>query len=68
MTSAVFKENFELIREQKEIIAQEVRRVENSGIPAEKIHKRGIMTIYDRLDYMVDEGTWIPLHTFYIRK
>ncbi|MDR3629614.1 MAG: carboxyl transferase domain-containing protein [Desulfocapsaceae bacterium] len=58
-------ENVELIREQERIIAQEVERVENAGIPAKKIHDRGGMTIYDRLDYLVDAGTWSPLHTLY---
>jgi glutaconyl-CoA decarboxylase subunit alpha len=59
------QENVELIREQEKIIAAEVQRVKNAGIPAAKIHERGGMTIYDRLDYLVDEGTWCPLHTLY---
>jgi glutaconyl-CoA decarboxylase len=60
-----FKENLDLIREQQEILAREVERVRKAGIPAAKIHERGGMTIYDRLDYLVDEGTWRPLHTLY---
>lgn len=59
------QENAELIRAQEEIIADEVLRVKNAGIPAEKVHQRGGMTIYDRLDYLVDDGTWQPLHTLY---
>jgi glutaconyl-CoA decarboxylase len=57
--------NVALVREQEEIIASEVERVKNAGIPAAKVHARGGMTIYDRLDYMVDAGTWCPLHTLY---
>ncbi len=57
--------NVDLVREQEAIIAQEILRVKNAGIPAEKIHQRGGMTIYDRLEYLVDEGTWSPLHTLY---
>ena len=57
--------NLELVREQEQLIAVEALRVKNAGIPAEKIHQRGGMTIYDRLDYMVDEGTWSPLHSLY---
>ena len=60
-----FKENLDLIREQQEILAREVERVRKAGIPAAKIHERGGMTIYDRLDYLVDEGTWRPLHSLY---
>jgi glutaconyl-CoA decarboxylase len=59
------QENIDLVREQEQIIAKEVERVENAGIPAKKIHDRGGMTIYDRLDYLVDAGTWSPLHTLY---
>ena len=60
-----FKENQDLVRQQEEILAREIERVRNAGIPAEKIHERGGMTIYDRLDYLVDAGTWRPLHTLY---
>ena len=59
------KENVDLIREQEEILASEIDRVNNAGIPAEKIHARGGMTVHDRLEYLVDAGTWNPLHTLY---
>jgi glutaconyl-CoA decarboxylase subunit alpha len=59
------KENIDLIGEQEEIIAAEIDKVKNAGLPAEKIHARGGMTIYDRLEYLIDEGTWSPLHTLY---
>jgi glutaconyl-CoA decarboxylase len=57
--------NVELIKEQEAILAAEFERVKNAGIPAEKIHQRGGMTIYDRLDYLVDQGSWSPLHSLY---
>ncbi len=57
--------NVELVKEQEEILAAETLRVKNAGIPAEKIHQRGGMTIYDRLEYLVDTGTWSPLHSLY---
>ena len=59
------KQNIDLVREQEEILARETERVRNAGIPAQKIHDRGGMTIHDRLDYLVDAGTWSPLHTLY---
>ena len=59
------KENADLIREQEEILAGEIDRVKNAGIPAEKIHDRGGMTVYERLEYLVDAGTWNPLHSLY---
>ena len=57
------KENVDLIREQEEVLAGEIDRVNNAGIPAAKIHERGGMTVCDRLEYLVDAGTWNPLHT-----
>ena len=44
---------------------QAVTAVENAGFPTEKINKRGWMTVYQRLEHLVDSGTWHPLHTLY---
>ena len=46
-------------------IAEAAREVEAAGFPTEKINKRGWMTVYQRLEYLVDAGTWHPLHTLY---
>jgi len=46
-------------------VAGEVERVKQAGLPAEKIRSRGQMTVWDRIEYLVDEGTFCPLHTLY---
>ena len=46
-------------------IAAAVRDVEKAGFPTETINERGWMTVYQRLEYLVDAGTWHPLHTLY---
>jgi len=43
----------------------EVERIKNVGIPAEKIRERGEMTVWDRIEYVVDPGTFCPLHTIF---
>ncbi|MCE5262447.1 MAG: glutaconyl-CoA decarboxylase subunit alpha [Deltaproteobacteria bacterium] len=48
----------------KEIDA-EVERIKDFGIPAEKVHERGEMTVWDRIEYVVDPGTFCPLHTIF---
>ena len=53
------------LREIEAGIAAAVREVEDAGFPTEKINKRGWMTVYQRLEYLVDAGTWHPLHTLY---
>ncbi len=46
-------------------IAEELERVKNAGLPAEKIHSRGQFTIWDRIEKLVDPGTFRPLHILY---
>ena len=38
---------------------------ENVGLPAAEINKRGFLTVWQRLEYLVDPGTWHPLHGLY---
>jgi glutaconyl-CoA decarboxylase len=62
-------EQMEENRKSLEKIMQEVdaefERVKNAGIPAERIRERGQMTVWDRIEYLVDPGTFRPLHTLY---
>ena len=46
---AEFKEAFETVK--------------SVGLPEEKINARGQMTVWQRLRYLVDPGTWCSLHT-----
>ena len=59
------KENAKQIQEVEKEIADAVEAVKNAGIPAEVIKKRGQMTVWQRLHYLVEPGTWCPLHTLY---
>jgi glutaconyl-CoA decarboxylase len=38
---------------------------QDAGIPAAKINERSMLTVWQRLEYLVDEGTWRPLHSLY---
>jgi len=58
-------ENRRQIAEVEAQMAAEVEKVKQAGLPAEVIRKRGQMTVWDRLEYLVDPGTWHPLHTIY---
>ena len=59
------EENVKLLKEEEAKIAQEVERVKKVGMPEEKINARGQLTIWQRLEYLVDPGTWCPLHTIF---
>ncbi len=59
------KENVRQIQEVEQQVAEAVEAVKNAGIPAEKIKKRGQMTVWERIEHLVDPGTWCPLHTLY---
>ena len=38
---------------------------QDAGIPTAKINERGMLTVWQRLEYLVDEGSWCPLHSLY---
>ena len=46
-------------------IAEAVAKVKQAGIPAAEINKRVEMTIYQRLEYLLDPRTGCPLHTLF---
>jgi len=37
----------------------------DAGIPTAKMNARGMLTVWQRIEYLVDAGTWQPLHTLY---
>ncbi|MGA8179696.1 MAG: carboxyl transferase domain-containing protein [Desulfobacterales bacterium] len=53
------------IQKAEDEIQEEVNRVKLAGFSEEKINARGQMTVWQRLEYLVDPGTWRPLHTLY---
>jgi glutaconyl-CoA decarboxylase len=59
------EENLNQIKKIEAEIQSEVDRVKTAGLPEEKINARGQMTVWQRLKYLVDPGTWCPLHTLY---
>ena len=58
-------ENAKQVEEAMQEIEREIERVKNAGIPAETVRKRGQMTVWDRIEYLVDPGHFYPLHTLY---
>ncbi len=58
-------ENRAQIEEVIKTLEAEIARVKSAGLPVEKIRERGEMTVWDRIDYLVDPGTFCPLHTLY---
>ncbi|MFO7553618.1 MAG: carboxyl transferase domain-containing protein [Desulfobacterales bacterium] len=59
------EENLSSIKNIEEDVADEVNRVKLAGFSEEEINARGQMTVWQRLEYLVDPGTWCPLHTLY---
>ena len=53
------------IEEVEAQVAEAVEKVKAAGLPTEKINARGQLTVWQRLEYLVDPGTWNPLHTLY---
>lgn len=59
------KESLAEIRKVEEEILAAVEAVKNAGIPAEVVHKRAQLTIWERIEKLVDPGSFCPLHTLY---
>ncbi|MEW6260051.1 MAG: carboxyl transferase domain-containing protein [Thermodesulfobacteriota bacterium] len=59
------EKNVQSIKEVESQIKAEVEKVKNAGFPEAKINARGEMTVWQRLRYLVDPGTWCPLHSIY---
>ena len=57
--------NVDEIKSVEAAIDAEVQKVKSVGFATEKINARGFLTIWQRLDYLLDPGTWCPLHTLY---
>jgi acetyl/propionyl-CoA carboxylase alpha subunit len=68
LTHSFFKQtkrNQEQIKEVEKEIEQRAEQVKKAGLPVEVLHKRGEWSVYERLEYLVDPGTWCPLHTLF---
>jgi glutaconyl-CoA decarboxylase len=59
------KANTEELKKVEEEIKAEVERVKNSGKSTDAMNNKGEWDVWQRLDYLVDPGTWHPLHTIY---
>ncbi len=59
------QENIVRIKEVEAQIAEAFEKAKDAGLPAEKINQRGQLTIWQRLEYLVDPGTWRPLHSIF---
>mgnify|MGYP001194374547 FL=1 len=59
------QENVTQIKDVENQVKAEVEKVKNAGMSTEKINERGEMTVWQRLAYLVDPGTWCPLHTIF---
>jgi glutaconyl-CoA decarboxylase len=58
-------ENVAEIRAIMENIEREAEKVKAAGLPTEKINQRGQLTVFQRLEYLLDPGTWRPLHSIF---
>ena len=46
-------------------VAEAAEERKKTGIPTEKLHKRGEKTAWERMDLLVDPDTFLPLNTLY---
>jgi glutaconyl-CoA decarboxylase len=49
----------------EEEVYQALEKRKLTGLPVEKLHKRGEKTAWERIDLLVDPGTFLPLNSIY---
>jgi len=59
------QENAKQIDEVMEQIRAKANKILDSGLETEQLHKRGEKTAMERIEYLVDKGSWLPLNTLY---
>lgn len=59
------KANADEIKKVEQEIAAIVEQKKNAGISKETLNKRGEWTVHQRLEYILEPGTWAPLHILY---
>lgn len=59
------EENVAQIKAVEKQISEASEKVKQVGFPEEKINARGMMTVWQRLNYLIDPGTWCPLHMLF---
>ncbi len=57
--------NAEEIKVVEKDIEERVLKARNAGLAQETLNKRGEWTVHQRLEYIVDPGTWAPLHLLF---
>ncbi len=57
------QESYNSIKEVEKQVEEAVQKVKNAGIAAERLHKRGEKTAWERIDYLCEE--FLPLNTLY---
>jgi len=59
------EENAALLKQVETQVAAAAEGIKQLGLPEEKVNARGEMTLWQRLNYLVDADTWHPLHTLF---
>ncbi|MCF8107803.1 MAG: hypothetical protein K9J81_02305 [Desulfohalobiaceae bacterium] len=57
--------NVDEVRQVEQQIQDEVEKTKQFGLPEDKINSRGQLTVWQRLEHLVDPGSFRPLHMLY---
>ncbi len=59
------QENAKQIEEVVNNLKAQTEKAFNEGLPDEVLHKRGEKTAFERIEYLVDKGSFLPLNSLY---
>jgi glutaconyl-CoA decarboxylase len=59
------RDNVIKIEEEERKILEQTQKVLQAGLPLEALHRRGEKSAWERIEMLVDPGTFLPLNTLY---
>ncbi len=59
------KESFGSIKEVELALDHAQKAIEGQGVPTEKINARGQLSVWQRIEYLVDKDSFLPMHSVF---
>ncbi len=58
-------QNAEQVAAAEEEISRAAEKVKNAGVPVKKLNERGQLSAWQRIEKLVEPGSWLPLNSLY---
>ena len=59
------QESFAEIKQVEEALGEAQKTRREAGMPVEKLNQRGFLSVWQRMEYLIDPGSYLPLHSIF---